>query len=188
MSLMILGLALFLLPHLLPVLPGARAGLVTRWGEQRYKGLFSLLSGVGLILIVAGYYGASRGVQLFAPVPAARAAAPYAMTLVFILLAASHSPSHIRAAIKHPMLIGVLIWATVHLLANGDLRGSVLFGAFGAYAIVDLISAFQRGSVASFTPTLRADIVSIVGGSIVALLVMTFHRVIFGVPVVSFSY
>ena len=185
---MILGLALFFLTHLLPAFPAVRVGLVTRWGEQRYKGLFSLLSGVGLILIVAGYYGASRGAQLFAPVPGAREAAPYAMTLVFILLAASHSPSHIRAAIKHPMLIGVLIWGTVHLLANGDLRGSALFGAFVAYAIVDLISSVRRGAVASFTPTLRADIVSIVAGTALALLVMTFHRVIFGVPAVPFGY
>src|SRR5215470_9340371 len=188
MTLLVLGLLLFFLPHLLPTVPSMRLSAATRWGEQRYKGLFSLVSGVGLVLIVAGYFIGSRGPQLFAPIPAARAVAPYAMTLVFILLAASHSPSHVRAIIKHPMLVGVLIWATVHLLANGDLRGSVLFGAFGTYAIVDLISAFQRGSVASFTPTLRADIVSIVGGSIVALLVMTFHRVIFGVPVVSFSY
>ena len=188
MTLMILGLALFLLTHLVPALPAARAGLVTRWGEQRYKGMFSLLSGVGLILIVAGYYVASRGAQLFAPVAAARAVAPYAMTLVFILLAASHSPSHIRAAIKHPMLIAVLIWGTVHLLANGDLRGSALFGAFIVYAIVDVISSVQRGAVASFTPTLRGDIVSIIAGTALALLVMTFHRVIFGVPAVSFGY
>lgn len=188
MNLLIFGLALFLLTHLLPVVPAARAGLVTRWGEQRYKGLFSLLAGVGLVLIIAGYFTASRGAQLFAPVPAARAAAPYAMALAFILLAASHSRSHIRAAIKHPMLIGVLIWGAVHLLANGDLRGSLLFGAFVAYAIVDLISAVQRGAVASFAPTLRGDIVSIVGGTVLALLVMTFHRTIFGVPVVSFGY
>ena len=73
MNLVILGLALFLLTHLLPALPAARAGLVTRWGEQRYKGLFSLLSGAGLILIVAGYFGLSPGTQLFAPFPAARA-------------------------------------------------------------------------------------------------------------------
>jgi uncharacterized membrane protein len=188
MSLLVVGLALFFLTHLLPVLPAVRAGLVTRWGEQRYKGLFSLLSGVGLVLIIAGYFTASRGAQLFAPFPAARAAAPYAMTVAFILLAASHSRSHIRATLKHPMLIGVLIWGTVHLLANGDLRGSALFGAFVAFAIIDLISAVRRGAVASFAPSLRGDVVSIVAGTAVALLVMTFHRTIFGVPVVSFGY
>ncbi|TMH26633.1 MAG: NnrU family protein, partial [Betaproteobacteria bacterium] len=174
--------------HLLPTLPSARAGLLTRWGEQRYKGIFSLLSGVGFILIVAGYYVGTRGAQLFASIPAARAAAPYAMIIAFILLATSHSPSHIRATLKHPMLIGVLIWAIVHFLANGDLRGSILFGALAAYAVVDLISAVQRGATATFVPTVRADIISIVAGTVVALLLMTFHRTLFGVPVVPFGY
>ena len=72
MTLLVLGLALFLSLHLLPTLPSARAGLLTRWGEQRYKGIFSLLSGVGFILIVAGYYVGTRGAQLFASIPAAR--------------------------------------------------------------------------------------------------------------------
>ena len=188
MTLLVLGLLLFLLAHLLPTVPSLRLSAVTHWGEQRYKGLFSLVSGVGLVLIVAGYLTGGRGAQLFAPIPAARAIAPYAMTLVFILLAASHSPSHIRATIKHPMLVAVLIWGVVHLLANGDLRGTVLFGAFAAYALVDLISAVQRGAVASFTPRLRADIVSVVAGVVVALLVMTFHRTLFGFQVVPFGY
>lgn len=188
MTLLIAGLALFMGLHLVPTVPGARAALAKRWGEQRYKGLFSLGSGVGLILIVAGYASADRGAQLFAPVAAARAAAPYAMTLVFILLASSHAPSHIRAAVRHPMLIGVLVWGIVHLLANGDERGTLLFGAFVAYAVIDLISAVRRGTAAQFAPSLRGDVVSIVGGTAVALLVMTFHRTLFGVLVVGFGY
>ena len=188
MGLLIAGLVLFLLAHVVPMVPAARSGLVARWGEQRYKGLFSIASGVGFILIIAGYYFASRGPQLFTPVAAARAIAPYAMIVVFILLAASHSPSYIRASLKHPMLLGVLLWGLVHLLANGDLRGTVLFGAFFAYALVDMVSATARGAVASFAPRLRADLISIAAGSAIALLVMTFHRVLFGVAVVPFGY
>jgi len=188
MTLLILGLALFLVPHLLPTMPAVRARLVTRWGEQRYKGIFSLFSGAGLVLIVVGYFAASRGGQLFAPLPGARALAPFAMILAFILLAASHSRSHIRAAIKHPMLLGVLIWSVVHLLANGDLRGSVLFGAFAAFAIVDLVSALTRGASAEFVATARGDVISLVAGALAALLIMTFHRTLFGVPVVAFGF
>lgn len=187
MKLLIIGLVLFFLLHLLPTVPAGRSALTTRWGEQRYKGVFSLLSAVALVLIAVGYAVADKGAQLFAPVATARAIAPYAMCVAFILLASSHSPSHIPAAVKHPMLIGVLIWGAVHLLANGDLRGSVLFGAFAAYAVVDLISALQRGAVASFTPTLRGDVISILAGTLIALLVMTFHRALFGAAVVGFG-
>jgi uncharacterized membrane protein len=187
MALLVAGLVLFLVPHVLPMFPTQRAALLSSWGEARYKGLFSAVSGVALVLIVIGYAYGDRGAQWFAPSPAARAAAPFAMIVVFILLAAANSPSHIRAAIKHPMLIAVLIWSGIHLLANGDARGTILFGAFATFAIVDLASAVHRGAVKAFTPRLRADVISIVAGGAVALLVMTFHRFLFGPVVVPFG-
>jgi uncharacterized membrane protein len=187
MTLLIAGLALFFVPHALPMVPSWRTGFVSAWGPQRYKGIFSAVSGLGLLLIVVGYAYADRGAQWFAPVPAARAAAPFAMIVVFILLAAANSPSHIRATIRHPMLIALLVWSIVHLLANGDARGTVLFGAFGAYAVIDLLSALQRNAVTSFTPRLRADVICIVAGCAIGLLVMTFHRGLFGPTVVPFG-
>jgi uncharacterized membrane protein len=187
LALLIAGLALFLAPHLAPVLPPLRLALVSRAGDRGYRLAFSLASAAGLLMIVLGYAYADRGPQLFAPLAAARALAPYVMVLVFILLASSHTPSHLRATVKHPMLLGILLWSAVHLGANGDLRGTVLFGAFFAYAVVDLASVVQRGAVASFEPRVRADLVSVIAGIVAALLVMTFHRVLFGVPVVPFG-
>jgi uncharacterized membrane protein len=180
-------LALFFAPHLFPVVPSLRTALVASAGDRGYRIAFSLFSAVGLLMIVFGYAYADRGAQLFAPVAAARAIAPYAMVLAFILLASSHAPSHLRAKLKHPMLIGLLIWSVVHLLANGDVRGTLLFGAFLAYAVIDLVSVTARGAVASFVPRARADLISIVAGFVVALLVMTFHRVLFGVSAVPFG-
>lgn len=187
MTLLFTGLALLFAPHLLPAVPTLRGALVSRWGERGYRIAFSLVSAVALLMIVIGYAYADKGEQLFAPVPAARAAAPYAMTLAFILLASSHAPAHIRAMVKHPMLIGVLIWSAVHLVANGDVRGTVLFGSFLAYAVVDLASVVQRGAVATFVPRARADVISVVAGTAIALLVMTVHRIVFGSSVVAFG-
>jgi uncharacterized membrane protein len=187
MKLLIAGLALFFLPHLVPMFASQRNAMVSRWGERGYKGVFSAASGAGLILIVIGYAYAERGEQWFAPFPAARAIAPFAMILVFMLLASANSPSHLRATLKHPMLIALLIWSTVHLLANGDARGTVLFGSFAAYAVIDLLSAVQRGATKTFTPKVRADAISVIAGTIIALLIMTFHRLLFGPAVVSFG-
>lgn len=187
MTILVAGLALFFALHLVPAVPPLRAALVSRAGDRGYRLAFSLVSAAGLLMIVLGYAYAERGAQLFAPAAAARAIAPYAMTLAFILLASSHAPSHLRAAVKHPMLTGILIWSTVHLLANGDVRGTLLFGAFLAYALIDLVSVVQRGAVATFVPRARADVIAVVAGCVVALLVMTFHRVLFGVSAVPFG-
>jgi uncharacterized membrane protein len=187
MRLMIAGLATFLGIHALPMIPSLRAALQARWGEQRYKGVFSLLSAVGLVLIVIGYAIADDRTKLFAPFPAARAIAPFAMVASFILFAAANMRGHLRRILRHPMLLGLLVWATVHLLANGDRAGTVLFGAFLAYAVVDLVSAIQRGAVKVFVPVPKHDLIAVAGGAAVALAVMTFHRILFGVPVVAFG-
>jgi uncharacterized membrane protein len=186
MTILIAGLVLFLGIHLVPALPPLRGAAAAKWGENRYKGMFSLVSALGLVLIVAGY-ALSDDRTRFAPVPAARAVAPYAMVVSFILFAAANMRGHLRHAIRHPMLLGLLIWSTVHLLANGDRTGTVLFGAFALYAVVDLVSATARGAVKSFEPTAKYDVMAVVGGTVVALIVMTLHRVLFGPQVVSFG-
>ena len=185
--LLVLGLVLFLGAHLVPVAVPLRARLVARVGEDRYKGLFAAASLAGLALIVAGYYFAERGPQLFPPSPAARSIAPEAMTLSFILFAAANMRGYIRHALKHPMLLGVLVWSSVHLLANGDLRGTILFGAFFAWAIADLVSAIARRAVKAFEPSLRFDAMAVAGGLVLAGVVMFAHRWLFGVRVVSFG-
>jgi uncharacterized membrane protein len=187
MTLLVVGLIVFLGIHLLPVAPSLRDTLSSRVGANGYRGAFSLLSIAGLVLIVVGYRGAGPGEQLFAPLPAAIAIAPYAMVVSFVLLAAANMRTHIRKTLQHPMLLGVVIWAAVHLCANGDLRGTVLFGAVLAWALVDLASAISRHAVKSFEPVVRQDVIAIVAGILLALVVMIFHRTLFGVPAVSFG-
>jgi uncharacterized membrane protein len=187
MTTLIAGLVLFLGIHLLPTFTTLKGSLTARWGERRYKGLFSLVSFAGLALIIAGYAMAQRGAQLFPPQPVAIAIAPYAVIVAFVLFAAANMPGHLRQILKHPMLIGLLIWSTVHLLANGDLRGTVLFGSFLVYAVVDLASAVHRHTEKTTKAVVRADVVAVVAGIVVALIFMTLHRVLFGVRVVPFG-
>ena len=187
MTLLVAGLVLFLGIHLLPVAVPLRNALSSRLGANGYRGAFSLVSLAGLVLIVVGYRAAGPGERLFASWPAAIAVAPYAVALSFILFAAANMRTHIRKTLQHPMLLGVLIWSGVHLLANGDTRGTVLFGAFVAWGLVDLASAVSRHAVKTFEPTARQDVIAIVAGIVLAIVVMIFHRVLFGVAVVSFG-
>jgi uncharacterized membrane protein len=187
MTILIIGLALFLGVHAVPIVPPLRAWLFARLGEKPYKGLFSVLSALGLALIIVGYGHAPAGPQLFAASPLAIRAAPFAMLISFVLLASANMPSRIRYALRHPMLLGVIIWSAVHLLANGSLRATWLFGAFLAWALIDLVSAISRHAVKSFQPSPRFDLIAVVAGIVLALLVMTFHRQLFGVAVVPWG-
>lgn len=186
---LVAGLVLFLGVHLVPALPGPRARMVARLGEQRYKGLFSLVSFAGLALIIAGYAYSEPGARLFPPSPVAIAIAPYAITVAIVLFAAANLRGHTRRVLKHPMLLGLAIWAAVHLAANGDTRGTVLFGSFLAYAVIDFASVIRRGIVVkTFEASPRHDAMALVGGLAVSLALMALHRALFGVRVVSWGW
>ena len=52
MTILILGLLIFLGVHLVPTSPPARTALVQRLGEGVYKGSFAVASLIGFVLIV----------------------------------------------------------------------------------------------------------------------------------------
>lgn len=190
---LIIGLALFLGIHLVPTSPQTRAGLVARFGENSYKLAFSVVSLVGLILIVLGYHKLQvmpgKNPVLWTPPAGMRHATMALMLPAMILLVAAYIPSRIRTAARHPMLAAVKLWALAHLLANGDLASIVLFGSFLAYAVYDRISVKRRGAsgpLGAKPGTLLGDIAAIVIG-IALYLVMVYwaHTALIGVPVVS---
>jgi len=184
MALLIIGLALFIGIHVVPTSTRLRAALAARLGENGYKILFSLISAAGLILAGIGYGQAPRE-QIFEPSQSARTLLPAAMAVAFVLVAVANVPGRIRRALHHPMLAGVLIWAALHLLANGDLASNILFGAFAVWAVFAILSAEYRGKRPATAGGKLGnpifDLVGAVAGLLVFWLVLHFHADLFGV-------
>ena len=145
MSLLILGLVIFIGVHLLPGFVSVRLAIIKRLGPGAYKGLFSLLSLLGLVLIVIGKYRADFQ-PLWQPPAWGRDAALVLLLPALVLLAAANMPSNIKRFTRHPMLWGVTLWSAGHLLANGDRAALLLFGSLGLYALLDMLSANRRGA------------------------------------------
>jgi uncharacterized membrane protein len=154
MTYLILGLLLFLGIHSVRIVADPwRSAQIARIGEMRWKGVYSLLSAVGLGLIISGYGLARAGdVALWVPPLPMRHLAAGLTLPAFILLVAAYLPgSHIKAKVGHPMVAGVKLWALAHLLANGNRADALLFGAFLAWAIADFIAARRRDRIAGRT-------------------------------------
>ena len=149
MTLLILGLALFLGTHAFTMARGPRAQVRSRLGEDPYKLLYSLASLLGLVLISVGYgqYRAGGYIPVWDPPVWTRHLALLLVWFGFVAFAAAYLPGRIKARLKHPMLAGVKIWALAHLLANGDLGSILLFGSFLAWAVAARISAKRRDEV-----------------------------------------
>lgn len=189
MLLLILGLVLFLGIHSVRIFaPDVRARRIAAGGIGQWKGIYTVVSIIGLVLIVYGY-GMVRGTGpvLYEPPVFTRHINLLLMAFAFVFLAASQLPAgRIKAALKHPMLVAVKIWAVGHLLANGDLASILLFGSFLAWAVLDRISVKRRGDMGPKPGPAKWDIAAIVIGLGVHLLfVWRLHAWLFGVPVVG---
>lgn len=184
---LIIGLALFLGVHSVRIVAdGWRSAMIERLGGNAWKALYSIVALLGLVLIVTGY-GEARAdpVLLWSPPVWARHLAALLTLVGFILLAAAYVPGNsIKAAVGHPMVAGVKVWAFAHLLATGTLAGAVLFGSFLAWAIVDFLSSRRRDRLSAVvrSGTLpRALLATAVGVVLWAVFAFWLHRLLFGV-------
>ena len=150
MSALILGLVIFLGVHSVRVFADDwRTGARQRMGANAYKGLYSVASVLGLVLIVWGYSMARMQPVLLWSTPVwTRHAAALLTLLAMVLLVAAYVPGNgIKARLHHPMVLSVKTWALAHLLANGMLADLVLFGSFLVWAAMSFRAARQRDRV-----------------------------------------
>jgi uncharacterized membrane protein len=151
MTILVLGLVIFLGAHSVRIVAdGWRSRQIERYGAARWKAVFTLVSLVGLVLIVWGY-GLTRTApqDLWHPPVWTRHLASLLNLFAFVLIAAAYVPGTlIKAAVHHPMVLGVKVWAFAHLLSNGRVADVVLFGAFLLWAVADYASSRRRDRVA----------------------------------------
>jgi uncharacterized membrane protein len=191
MNALIAGLALFSLPHLYSILlPASRDGLRARMGAGAYKGMYSLISAVGILLVAWAYSGLGAYPEatdlVYTPVPWAKHATMTLVLLAFILIGAAHGKGYIKAWVKHPMSAGIALWAAGHLLANGERFAVWLFGAFLILALLDIVISTARGKVPAHEPRIRSDIIAVgVGLVLYAVFLFGFHPYVLNLPIVG---
>jgi uncharacterized membrane protein len=185
---LILGLVVFIAPHVFVTRREARTTVITRFGEGPYKGLFSLVSIIGVVLIAWGFarYRATGWIDVWSPPTWTRHAADALMWPAIVCIVAAYVPGHIKRTLKHPMLVGVKLWAFAHLLANGDLGSIIIFGSILAWAVYDRISLKRRidpGAPPIPMGGWKNDLIALIAGTLVYLaLGFTFHPLVIGVP------
>jgi uncharacterized membrane protein len=186
MTLLLLGLIVFLGVHSVAIVAPAWRNTLAARNELAWKGMYSLLAAAGLTLIVVGYGQARLApVLLYTPPTALRHGAMLLMLPVFVLLLAAYLPGRIKTATQHPMLAATKLWALAHLLANGNLADVLLFGGFLAWAVADRISFKRRAqrSVLTLPSGPFNDVIAVLGGlALYALMVVVGHQRLVGVP------
>jgi uncharacterized membrane protein len=172
MLILIVGLVLFLGVHSLRIVAEDwRTQVVATRGLNAYKGVYSLLSLAGFALLVWGYgLARQQPVVLWTPPTAMRHVAALLTLVSFVFLAAAYVPRNaIKARLRHPMVLGVKVWAAAHLLSNGTLADVLLFGGFLVWAVLSFRAARQRDraqNLAAGSGTVAGTAVTVVVGLI----------------------
>jgi uncharacterized membrane protein len=170
MWLLIIGLVLFLGAHSVHMLaPAWRERQMLKLGENGWKGVYALVSAIGLLAIIWGFGSArTQPTLLYMPPTGMRHLNSLFTLLAFVLIAAAYVPrNRIKAWIGHPMLAGVALWAFGHLLATGWLRDLLLFGLFFVWAAADFVvsrARDRRADVAYPGGTVAGDALTVVVG------------------------
>jgi uncharacterized membrane protein len=183
MLVLTLGILIFFGIHLLPALPQKQT-LVNAIGESKYQIGFSLASFSGLGLIIWGFQLAPFE-PLWTPLPWGRSLAMMLMPFVIILLCAANAPNNIKRFVRHPMLIGITLWAGVHLAANGDLASTVIFASFLIFSIFDIAAVELSGRYKKSDPVSPIwDAGVVVLGLVLFSALFYFHGSFTGMPLV----
>ena len=151
MALLILGLVLFLGVHLVRVLAeGARTRFIAQRGENAWKGMYSVLSILGFVLLIYGYgLARQQPVVLWTPPTWTRHLAALLTLPAFVLLVAAYVPGNgIKARVHHPMVLGVKVWALAHLFVGRTLAAEIVFAAFLVWAVLSFRAARARDRAA----------------------------------------
>ena len=191
---LVLGLILFLGPHVFVTMRPQRDAVLKQLGEWPYKGLFAVLSIAGLYVTAKGFgmYDASGPLVLWTPPAWTRHITETLMLLACIFVAAAYLRGNIHRVLKHPMLVGVKTWAVAHLLVNSDVGGIILFGSVLAWAVYDRISLKRRSDPGG--PPIpeggwKNDIAAVVVGLILyAALFFPFHSLVVGRPLLATAF
>ena len=147
MALLILGLVIFLGVHSTRIFAdGWRTSMIQRIGAGPWKGLYSLVSIAGFVILVIGFRQARAESTVLYVTPAwMKHVTAVLMMLAMTLFVAAYIPRNwFRSRFHHPQLLSVKTWAVAHLLSVGVVADVVLFGALLAWAVVNFIVSRRR--------------------------------------------
>lgn len=186
MILLLIGLVLFLGIHSIRlVAPEFRQQQITI-NEMRWKGIYSIVSFISLYLIVIGFGEARLSpTPIYQPPENLKSLASLILLPAFVLFLTPYFPGKIKGLLKHPQLVGLILWSIAHLLLNGNLAELILFGSFLIWSCFYIIQTKQQAEKQIQTlPSSKFNdtILLILGASFYLSFIFSLHGALIGIP------
>ncbi|GLQ18029.1 NnrU family protein [Maritalea porphyrae] len=154
------ALIAFLAAHVVPRATGFRDWGIERVGRKAYMTFYSVMSLALLAWLVIAALNAPY-IGLWMTTQATAALAIMMMLVSCILFATGVTRANslsisfrggetdierpgILALVRHPIILGFLLWSAAHLLVNGDVVGVILFGGMLLFSVLGMRIAQKR--------------------------------------------
>ncbi|MEX2490061.1 MAG: NnrU family protein [Pseudomonadales bacterium] len=160
MSMLVLAALVFLVTHLGISSTPVRGMLIGVMGENIYLGFYSLLAAVTLGALIYAWLEVGPTEIVWSLGVTGTAIARALMPIALILLVAglmAKNPTAVKmdAAVseeipgilkvtRHPVQWAIFLWATAHLMSNGDQASIVFFGTFAVLAGIGTIALDKK--------------------------------------------
>ena len=181
MHILVIGLAVFVVGHLLPMTQ-LKPALKTRLGDRGYGMVFGVFSLVSLALIVWGY-STAEFIGLYEPPLWGRHVTIICVFTAIVVLLSPLRPTHLAKWVGNPLAVGFLLWAVGHLFANGDVASVAMFGTFAVYCALNLLFRSKPEPAPERVAYFSGDMVVLSAAAIIFLLIFAAHPYIIGVPI-----
>lgn len=176
MTLLILGILLWVLPHMFKRLAPQRHLMLL----PQIKAIVGALVLVGVVLMVIGYRSVETG-NLYTPLPGMGHLNNTLMLISIYLFGVGGSRSVLIAKLRHPMLLGMVLWSVSHLAVNGDVASVLLFGALGLWAVTEMVLINRAGPWKRPKPgSLKGDLKNLIGTLLIFGLIAWLHGMVIG--------
>lgn len=144
MILLFSGILLWSALHFFPSLaPDLRRSLKQQYGDKTYQISFAIGVVLSIVLMVVGWRYADQW-SVYEPFGWGQPLGALLVLVAFIFIGLSHGQTNLKLYVRHPQLVGLIIWTCGHLLANGDNLSILLFGGLGLWAIVEILLLNRR--------------------------------------------
>lgn len=164
----IAGIAFFI-THIGVSSTGLRPMLIGRYGQQAYLGIYSGMAFATLVALVFTYNKTVHAPNLW---PALTLLPKVLMPLAVFFIVGGFTvpnPTNVGAESKlaqeprgmlrvtrHPVQWGLLLWASSHLVANGDPASIAFFGSMAAVSALGMVAMDRRKAALADWPTFAA--------------------------------
>ena len=181
--LLVIAVVLFAAIHLIPAFPSLKDRLKHKLGKK-YGILFGIGSVLTLVLMVIGWQMADR-TSVYDPPDWGFGANLALSFLAFLLLGVFLFRGRVRQILRLPLAMGVIVWATGHLLANGDRASIILFGGLLVYGAVHLVAGLMQGFRPSSEVRQGHDVIAVFVGVALYGVMVQMHQYVIGVALFS---